>query len=127
MRTLTCKLCLILLESRGIRVIMDWTPFINWLIEHGPRILLIIVAAVALYYILRHFVPIMIKRTVSRTMIGKPKTAIKKRTATLSNVFIETGMVFVGVVALFMIVSELGMNIAPALAGLTMPLAFLDR
>jgi len=69
---------------------MDWTPFINWLIEHGPRILLIIVVAVALYYILRHFIPIMLKRTVSRTMAGKPKSAIKRRTTTLSNVFIQT-------------------------------------
>jgi len=99
-------------------VIMDWTPFINWLIEHGPRILLIIVMAVALYYILRHFVPIMVKRTVSRTMAGRRKTAIKKRVTTLSNVFIEAGMVFVGIVAIFMIISELGINIAPALAGL---------
>jgi len=97
---------------------MDWTPFINWLIEHGPRILLIIVMAVALYYILRHFVPIMVKRTVSRTMAGRRKTAIKKRVTTLSNVFIEAGMVFVGIVAIFMIISELGINIAPALAGL---------
>jgi len=118
MRTLTCKLFLILLESRGIWVIMDWTPFVNWLIEHGTRILLIIVASVAIYYILRHFVPIMVKRTISRAMVGKPKTAIKKRTTTLSNVFIETGMVFVGIVAIFMIISELDINIAPALAGL---------
>jgi small conductance mechanosensitive channel len=97
---------------------MDWTPFINWLIDHSPRILLIIIVAVALYFILRHFVPIMVKRTISRTMVGKPKSATKKRTTTLSNVFIKTGMVFVGVVALFMIISELGINIAPALAGL---------
>jgi small conductance mechanosensitive channel len=60
----------------------------------------------------------MIKRTVSHTMVGKSKTAIKKRTDTLSNVFIQTGMVFVGVVAIFTIVAELGINIAPALAGL---------
>jgi small-conductance mechanosensitive channel len=99
-------------------VIMDWTPFINWLTEHGSRILLIIVVAVALYYILRHFVPIIVKRTISRTMAGKSKTAIKKRATTLSNVFIETGMVFVGIVAIFTIISELGINIAPALAGL---------
>ncbi|MBC8274163.1 MAG: mechanosensitive ion channel family protein [Chloroflexi bacterium] len=97
---------------------MDWTPFVTWLIEHGTRILLIIAVAVALYYILRHFVPIMVKKTVSRTMVGKGKTAIKKRNTTLSNIFIETGMVFVGVVAIFMIISELGINIAPALAGL---------
>ena len=97
---------------------MDWTPFISWLLEHGPRILLIIAASVVLYYLMRHFVPIMVKRTVLRTMAGKPKTAIKKRTDTLSDVFIETGMVFVGIIAIFMLISELGINIAPALAGL---------
>jgi len=97
---------------------MDWTPFINWLTEHGPRILLIIAISLVLYYLMRHFVPIMVKRTVLRTMAGKAKTAIKKRAATLSNVFIETGMVFVGIIAIFMIISELGINIAPALAGL---------
>src|SRR4030042_2830246 len=95
---------------------MDWTPFINWLTEHGPRILLIIAISLVLYYLMRHFVPIMVKRTVLRTMAGKAKTAIKKRAATLSNVFIETGMVFVGIIAIFMIISQLGINIAPALA-----------
>ncbi|MBM3141456.1 MAG: mechanosensitive ion channel family protein [Chloroflexi bacterium] len=97
---------------------MDWNPIINWLLEHGPRILFIIAISVAVYYLLRHFVPIVVKRTVTGTMVGKPKSAIKKRTDTLSNVFIQTGMVFVGVVAIFTIVAELGINIAPALAGL---------
>ncbi len=97
---------------------MVWTPVINWLSEHGLRILLIITISVALYYFLRHFIPIVVKRTVTGTMVGKPKSAIKKRTDTLSNIFIQTGMVFVGVVAIFTIVAELGINIAPALAGL---------
>lgn len=97
---------------------MDWTPILNWLLEHGSRILLIIAISVAVYYLLRHFVPIVVKRTVTGTMAGKPKSAIKKRTDTLSNIFIQTGMVFVGVVAIFTIVAELGINIAPALAGL---------
>ncbi|UCH51611.1 MAG: mechanosensitive ion channel family protein [Chloroflexota bacterium] len=97
---------------------MDWTPFTNWLAEHGLRILLIIAISGIFYYLLRHFVPIMVKRTVSRTMAGKSKTAIKKRTDTLSDVFIETGMIFVGIIAIFTIISELGINIAPALAGL---------
>ncbi|MBN2462861.1 MAG: mechanosensitive ion channel family protein [Dehalococcoidia bacterium] len=97
---------------------MDWTPITRWLTEYGIRILLIIAIAVALYYLLRHFVPIMVKRTVSQTMAGKSKTAIKKRADTLSNVFVQTGMVFIVIVAIFTIVSELGINIAPALAGL---------
>jgi small-conductance mechanosensitive channel len=97
---------------------MDWTPVVSWLLEHGTRILLVVVISIALYYLLRHFVPIMVKRTISRTMAGKPRTAIKKRCQTLSNVFIQTGMVLVGIIAIFMIISELGINIAPALAGL---------
>lgn len=97
---------------------MNWTPIVDWLVAHGPRILLIIAVSVAIYYTLRHFVPLLVRRTVSRTMEGKPETDIKKRIDTLSNVFIEVGMVFVGIVALFTIVSELGINIAPALAGL---------
>jgi small-conductance mechanosensitive channel len=97
---------------------MDWTPVVSWLVEHGTRILLVVVISVALYYLLRHFVPIMVKRTISRTMAGKPRTAIKKRCQTLSNVFIQTGMVLVGIIGIFMIISELGINIAPALAGL---------
>lgn len=97
---------------------MNWTPIVDWLIEHGPRILLIIAISVAIYYTLRHFVPLLIRRAVSRTMEGKPETEVKKRIDTLSNVFIEVGIVFVGIVALFTIASELGINIAPALAGL---------
>lgn len=97
---------------------MNWTPIVDWLVAHGPRILLIIAVSVAIYYTLRHFVPLLVRRTVSRTMEGKPETDIKKRIDTLSNVFIEVGMVFVSIVALFTIVSELGINIAPALAGL---------
>jgi small-conductance mechanosensitive channel len=100
------------------RIIMDWTPVVSWLLEHGTRVLLVIVVAAVLYFLLRHFIPIMVKRTVSRTMAGKPRAAIKKRCQTLSNVFIETGMVLVGIIGIFMIISELGINIAPALAGL---------
>jgi small-conductance mechanosensitive channel len=97
---------------------MDWTPILNWLVEHGSRILLIVALALVLYYLLRHFVPIMVKRTVSRTMKGKPKTAIKKRADTLSNVLINTGIIAIAVVAIFTILAEVGVNVTPALAGL---------
>ncbi len=97
---------------------MDWTPILNWLTEHGGRILLIIALSLALYYLLRHFVPIMVKKTVSRTMRGWPKTAIKKRADTLSAIFVDTGIVGVAVVAIFTILAEVGVNVAPALAGL---------
>jgi small-conductance mechanosensitive channel len=97
---------------------MDWSPILGWLLEHGIRVLLIVAISLALYFILRHFVPIFVKRTVSRTMAGRPKTAIKKRGNTLSAVFVQTGTVVIGIVAIFTILSEVGVNVAPALAGL---------
>ena len=97
---------------------MDWTPIVNWFSLHGGRILLIIALSVALYFLLRHFVPVMIKRTISRRMKGRPKTAIKKRTDTLNSVLINTGAVVIAIITIFTILAEIGINVAPALAGL---------
>jgi small conductance mechanosensitive channel len=97
---------------------MDWTVITSWLLEHGIRILIIIVIAAVLYYVLRHFVPIMIQKSLSSHMKGKAKSEIKKRKDTLSMVFIDTGLVIIIIIAVFMILSEIGVNIAPALAGL---------
>lgn len=97
---------------------MDWTPIIDWLSQHGGRILLIIALSVTLYYLLHHFIPIMVKRTVLRTMKGKTKAAKKKRVDTLSTVFIDTGTVIIAIIAIFTILAEIEVNVAPALAGL---------
>ena len=97
---------------------MDWTPVLNWLAGHGVRILLIIAISVALYYLMRHFVPIMLARTISSTMKGRPKAAKEKRTSTLSAVFIDTGVVVIAIVAAFTILAEIGVNVTAALAAL---------
>ena len=97
---------------------MDWTPVLNWLSEHGWRILLILVLYVALYFLMQRIIPIMVRRTVKRTMKRKPKKEIDKRTDTLSGVFIETGMIVTGIIVIFTILAEIEINIGPALAGL---------
>lgn len=97
---------------------MDWTPILGWLLEHGVRILIIVVISVVLFFLLRHFVPILIRGTVEGTMKGRPKTAIKKRADTLSGIFIDIGTGIIVVVVLFTILSEIGVNVGPALAGL---------
>ena len=97
---------------------MDWNVIVEWLLEHGIRILIIAAIGGILFYILRHFVPIMIQKSLSRTMKGKPKGEIKKRKDTLSMVFIDAGLVVIIIIAFFMILSEIGVNIAPAIAGL---------
>lgn len=91
---------------------------IDWLITHGVRVLVIIIVAVVLYFLLRHFVPLLVRRFVSRQMKGQPEDEIKKRCNTLSSVFVNTGIVIIVIFAIFTILPEFGVNIAAALVGL---------
>ena len=100
---------------------IDWLTthgVIDWLMTHGIRVLVIIIVAVALYFLLRHFVPLLVKRAVARQMKRRPKGEIKKRCETLSSVFVKTGIVIIAIFAIFTILPEFGVNIAAALAGL---------
>jgi small conductance mechanosensitive channel len=100
---------------------VDWLNtygIIDWLTTHGIRVLVIIVIAVVLYFLLRHFVPPLIKRHVSRQMKKQPKIEIQKRVTTLSSVLVTTGIVIIVIIAIFTILPEFGVNITAALAGL---------
>ena len=106
---------------------MDWTPIVNWFSLHGGRILLIIALSVALYYLLRHFAPYVIRRLLTRPSVKQALTKRKikkleaeaeKRVNTLSSVFISTGNAFIIIFAISAILSEIGVDISAALAGL---------
>jgi len=106
---------------------MDWTPVIDWLLEHGGRILLIIALSVALYYLLKHFIPAVVKRLLTRPSVRRALTKraakkleeeVEKRVHTLTSVFVSTGIVLIIICALFAILAEVGVNISAALAGL---------
>jgi len=97
---------------------MDWTQILDWLLKHGIRILIIVVIALVLYFLLRHFIPIIVRRTVEGTMKDHPETAITKRANTLNIIFIDIGIVIIAAISVFMILSEIGVNVGPALAGL---------
>ena len=90
--------------------------FIDWLLQHGTRILLILVISVVVYFIVRILVPRLIRATVSRRMARSSEEEIKQRSDTLSRVFVNTGAVVIVAVALFMVLSEAGIDIMPALA-----------
>ena len=95
---------------------VDWTPVIDWLLEHGTRILIILVVGAGLWFALKKSLPPLVRRTLVRTK-GETKEAIKKRTDTLFSVFLGAGRFFIIIVVIFMILSELDVPIAPALAG----------
>lgn len=97
---------------------MEWSDVTNWFGEHGWAIVVIIVLWVAVYFLLHHFVPPIIKKTVIVRMRGKDEEETQQRAETLSSVLVNTGMIILAVVALFMILDEAGVDIAPALLGL---------
>lgn len=90
----------------------------DWLATHGIRVLFIVIISVALYFLLRHFVPLLVNRAVSRQMKKHPKAEIKKRSDTLSSAFVTTGIIIIATFAIFTILPEFGVNITAALAGL---------
>lgn len=91
---------------------------IDWLGTHGIRVLVIMIGAVVLYFLLRRFAPLLIKRQISRQMKKQPKGEVQKRITTLSSFLVTTGTVIIIIVAIVTILPEFGVNITAALAGL---------
>ncbi|MFQ6116733.1 MAG: mechanosensitive ion channel family protein [Candidatus Bipolaricaulia bacterium] len=96
---------------------MDWGPIIRWLSGHGVRIVLTILGAWGLYWLVKRLLPSAVHTVVAKEMPEQPEEA-EKRAQTLSKIFITTGLVVIIIVAVFTILSELGINIMTAVAGL---------
>ena len=96
---------------------VDWTPVIDWLLAHGTRILIILVAGTALWFIFKKSFPLLIRGALVRTK-GESKEEINKRMDTLFSSLLGVGKFVIIVVIIFMILSELEVPIAPALAGI---------
>ena len=97
---------------------MDWTPVTDWLLQHGTRILIILLIGTGLWFTLRKLLPPLVRRTVTRTRDKESKAGMEKRTKTLVGVFMGIGKLSIGIIIVFMILSELDIPIGPALASL---------
>ena len=97
---------------------LSWATVVNWLVEHGTRILIILAVGAGLWFALKKFFPPVLQRTMARTMKGESKEGIRKRTDTLLSVFIGAGRIIIVILVVFMVLSELDIPIGPALAGL---------
>lgn len=95
----------------------DWSNITDWLSSHGGKIVIILVLSVVIYIIARKIIPASIRRTLSTTMKGYPEVEVEKRRVTLTNLSIAgTGFLIV-IIAIFLILSEAGINIAALIAG----------
>jgi small conductance mechanosensitive channel len=96
---------------------MEWSTVQDWLLSHGVRILIIILVSAVIYIALRRLVPVILKNAMRQRKKGKKgKENLEKRTKTLSGIFVATGLLIIIASAAFMILAELGINIAPYLA-----------
>ncbi len=97
---------------------LSWGTVVNWLLEHGTRILIILAIGAGLWFTLKRGLPPLLSRTLSQTMTGESKQGLAKRTQTLLSVFIGAGKIIIAVIVAFMVLSELDVPIAPVLASL---------
>ncbi len=107
----------VILSREGVLAMVTIETVEAWFLEHGSIILAILVVGVGLWFALKKFLPSLVRSSVVRTK-GESKEGIRKRTGTLISVFMGLGRAVIIIIAIFMILSELGINITPILAGL---------
>ena len=91
---------------------------IDWFNIHGLKIIIIVVVGGAGYFIFQKVVPRLINRTIAMQMKDKPPIEIRKRSQTITKVINNTVGLLIGLLVLFTILAEIGINIGPALASL---------
>lgn len=101
---------------------VDVTPVLKaagaWFLEHGVIILVIIFLAYLIYKIASLILPSIVNRFVKVRGKGrKAQEEVAKRSSTLSQFLTGIVAAVVAIFTLFMILSEIGVDIAPLLAG----------
>ncbi len=94
---------------------LDLQAIIVWLSTTGVRILIIILASLLGYYLLR-----LISRQLERLVKVEEYATVnerEQRVKTLTTILRRTGLVLIAAIAAVMILSELGLNVGPIIAG----------
>ena len=104
-------------SSQGIAAMVTRQTIENWFLDHGPFILAILAIAYVLYRVARFLMPKMAERWVGQRGKGRrAREEVEKRRHTLSAVLTRWTTALIVVVAILMILSEVGVSITPVLA-----------
>ncbi len=90
---------------------------VGWLITNGSRIAFVLFLTVVLIFTLGQAIPKAVRSFVARSAPDQSEEECRKRSETLSSVLVTTGEIFVISISSFIILSQLGLDIAPVLAG----------
>ncbi len=96
---------------------VSWASTIDWLLAHGIPILVILIIGAVLWWALQKFLPRLVSRVMARPAKGESKRGTEKRRDTLVGVLRWIGRILIILIALLMILSEIGIDIGPVLAG----------
>jgi small conductance mechanosensitive channel len=95
----------------------NWTSnIIPWLLTHGVRVMLIIIAAYILHYILQKAIVKIIRVSVTSD-VHRTAHAEEKREETLIQISSWTIRIFLVLLVIAFILSEIGLPVGPMLAG----------
>ena len=108
----------IIFSSEGANAVINPEDIKAWLLEHGIVILAYIIIAYIIYRLVKLFIPRLVTGFVKTRGKGRhSKLWFENRAKTLSAIISSTIAVILSLVALFMILSEMGQDIGPLLAG----------
>lgn len=88
----------------------------DWLFNNGLQILIIVLVVVIAHYTLKRVIEKIVKRMIV-SKEGEDATAETKREDTLIKIFNGTISTILGLVAVLMVLSEIGIDIGPLIAG----------
>ena len=91
---------------------------INWISQTGWKIFLILGICFGTFMMIRRFIPLAIRRTVSRQMKRKRKVEREKRVQTLVRLVTTSSAIGLGILAAFLILQQVGINMTAPLVGL---------
>ncbi|MFC1931928.1 mechanosensitive ion channel family protein [Chloroflexota bacterium] len=108
----------IVLSEEGVYATITPETIQMWSLEHGTSILIMLVVGIGLWYALEKFLPPLVLRAMASPKRGESREGMKKRADTLQGVFMSLGKVLIILLVIFMVLSEMNVNIGPILAGL---------
>ena len=107
----------IIISREGIAAAISPETIQGWFLKHGSSLFIILIIGAGLWLALIRLLPPLVRHAIVRTK-GESREGVKKRTDTLVSVLTGAGKILIVILIVFMILSELGVPIGPALAGL---------
>ena len=108
----------ITLSRQGVHTVITSETIQRWLLEHGILILVMVIVSYLVYLFLKLAMPQIVEKSLKlRVKERHSKLWFKNRSQTLSTILTSTIGILIALIAVFMILSEVGIDITPLLAG----------